>query len=492
MPLKPFKAWKYHKDLVDNAKGELVIEKDEDWVQTEAQQRLMAGIRMQWQGRAPASGAPCSLLAGAIQSVENMGCYVEEAEALFAKGLKALSEGDDGLLTQLTGNIYQLLENAEKDPASPYWQFTHYHDWNSFLADCRFPAEGEISRTEVVGAPLRTLAQIDKDVLQDKLKAGWLGQICAGSFGTAVEGYARHTILRDFAPLTGYLKPPSPYNDDITFQIALLDVMGRVEHPGEMPTSQQIADGWLRMIPFGYSAEGVALQNLMTGVTPPESGRRRNPFREWIGAQMRGSVCGMLYPCQPQKAAELAWRDGCVSHDNNGIIGEVYNALLTSMAFAYGKQTERVLGKDGVMRDLLRRCADMLPQNSQYTQVVQEVLAQCAAQQTPEPAFRWAEERYKEFNLVHAYPNIAIQLIALWYGEGKYSKSLRLCCEGGQDTDSNAGQVGNIVAILTGTQGIDSHWTAPLGETLKTYVRGYEEIDLEALYQMQLATKGKR
>lgn len=31
--------------------------------------------------------------------------------------------------------------------------------------------------------------------------------------------------------------------------------------------------------------------------------------------------------------AELAWKDGCISHANNGILGEVFNAVMTSLCF---------------------------------------------------------------------------------------------------------------------------------------------------------------
>ena len=76
------------------------------------------------------------------------------------------------------------------------------------------------------------------------------------------------------------------------------------------------------MIPYGWSAEEWALKNIKMGIYPPESGFLHNPYREWIGAQMRGAVCGMVAPNNPLKAAELAFMDGVVSHYNNGVIGE--------------------------------------------------------------------------------------------------------------------------------------------------------------------------
>ena len=48
---------------------------------------------------------------------------------------------------------------------------------------------------------------------------------------------------------------------------------------------------------------------------------------------MRGMICGMLAPAWPMEAARLAHLDGVVSHDNNGVYGEIYAAVLTSLAF---------------------------------------------------------------------------------------------------------------------------------------------------------------
>ena len=47
---------------------------------------------------------------------------------------------------------------------------------------------------------------------------------------------------------------------------------------------------------------------------------------------MRAGICGMAAPGDPYMAARLAWRDGEVSHANNGILGEVFNAVMTSLA----------------------------------------------------------------------------------------------------------------------------------------------------------------
>lgn len=85
------------------------------------------------------------------------------------------------------------------------------------------------------------------------------------------------------------------------------------------------------MIPAGWSAEEIALRNLRTGILPPKSGTFANPFNEWIGAQMRGGICGMVLRVMPDAASlpGLTVNFAC----KQGILGEVFNAVLTSLAF---------------------------------------------------------------------------------------------------------------------------------------------------------------
>ena len=65
-----------------------------------------------------------------------------------------------------------------------------------------------------------------------------------------------------------------------------------------------------------------------TGYLPPETARVRNPFREWIGAQIRTDLYGWVNPGDVLRAAEWAWRDAAVSHTRNGIYGAMYAAAL--------------------------------------------------------------------------------------------------------------------------------------------------------------------
>ena len=193
---------------------------------------------------------------------------------------------------------------------------------------------------------------------------------------------------------------------------------------------------------------------------------------------MRGAVCGYLAPGNPYAAAKLAWIDGEISHHNNGIIGEVFNAVLTSMAFVRESA-----------REVLEETIEMLPVSSEYYQVVKSTLDYCKTVETYDEALIWCEDTFKEYNLVHAYPNAAIQVVALWFGEEDFNKVMEIGAVAGLDVDCNTAQLGAILGALE-TCVISKEWTNPLGEELKTYVRGLEKISMDEVVEMTI--KGAR
>jgi len=286
--------------------------------------------------------------------------------------------------------------------------------------------------------------------------------------GTALEGYTSENIMEVFGPIRDYVREPNTYNDDITFEIAFLEAFG---DKGSAVTSADIAERWTSLIPLGWSAEAIALSNMRRGLTAPETGTSDNPFDEWIGAQMRGTICGMVVPGRAREAARLAWMDAEISHAGNGILGEVFNAVMAARAFAIADT-----------RELLVSTAALFPVETEYGAVLAFALDACRSAGNWQDAWAKCDAEYAEYNWIHVYPNAAAQVIALWFGEGDFDRTLEIVCGIGHDVDCNAAQILSMIAIQRGSGIIAERWSKPLlADDIVTYMRRPAKISFDAL-----------
>lgn len=448
------KAWEIELEIRQTAKPVVLSQEEQTWdVINGLRQQADQQVQLFWDSRVPGSGAPECLMVAAVQAAGNKGLDVSRAEKLIPEGLEALKNKDFVTLHRITSLIYFELNRAPRDESSTYWSFQEVEDWETYKREVSFPAAIKVNpRTSD---------------FEDRVYAGWLAQICAGAFGTCLEGYTTDNLTDFFGRVTGYVREPNTFNDDITYELAFLEAFAR---KGYLLTSRDIAEQWVALIPFGWSAEHVALENLKLGIYPPDSGRKSNPFSEWIGAQMRGAVAGMVAPGNPEEAARLAWLDGVVSHTTNGVIGEVFNALLTSLGFVYQD-----------IRKLLFDVIELIPPKSQYYRVVKDAYLACQDRDNWLEAWKVCEKRLEKYNWVHAYPNAAAEVVALYFGEGNFDKTMEIIGGCGQDVDCNAAQLGAVLGVMFGSQLLTSKWVEPIGDRLETYVRGMEELPIREL-----------
>jgi ADP-ribosylglycohydrolase len=209
---------------------------------------------------------------------------------------------------------------------------------------------------------------------------------------------------------------------------------------------------------------------------PPDCGRLDNPFDEWIGAQMRGAICGMVVPGRVKEAARLAWIDASISHAGNGILGEVFNATLAALAPCGGD-----------LGDLTETCIDLIPAETEYGQVLRRARVDCDAASTWQDAWAACDERYRDYNWIHAYPNAAAQIVALRFGGDDFDRTLEVLCGIGHDVDCNAAQMLGILGLRHGRSAIASRWTDPLvtGDIV-TYMRRPRRLSFDRLVGMTM------
>ena len=454
------KAWEWDYELFCNAIPEKNREDLIDWNNLlegkfleEAKQQLENG-KGAWVKPLPESRAPYSKMLGAISSMANMGYDVEKANELIPQAFKAIEENRLIDLQVINARVFKCLNTAPKIPSHKYWSYKIYENFNDYLSAVKLYEYKDYKLP-------------DYDTLYDRVHAGLLAEIIGSALGTAVEGFKSSHIWDVFGEITDYIKPPETLNDDITFELALLEAFIEKGHD---VSSDDIADKWVGLIPFAYTAEEVALRNIRSGIYPPESGYMANPYREMIGAAMRAAICGALAPANPFLAAKLAWTDGSISHHNNGILAEVFNAVLISMCYA-----------ENDMKVVMYKAIEAIPKDSEFYSVLLFALKACESSKTYREAWSKCEEEYKEYNWVHAYPNLAAEIVAIYFAENDFNKAMTILIMAGQDNDCTAGPIGHAYGTMFGSSILDDKFTKPLKNRLDTYVRTMEVQEITYL-----------
>lgn len=171
----------------------------------------------------------------------------------------------------------------------------------------------------------------NKDLALDKAIGSLSGLAIGDSFGDAARGADNQ---RDYGITTDFNKGASWSTDDTEF--ALMTAKLLIEHEGNF-TSADVVNMWFKYVATedelkrGGVSEVEACNNLRRGLRPPQSGMY-NAYYMSDGAAMRSGPIGIVCAGAPERAADLAYRDACVSHYREGIWGAQAVAVAVSLA----------------------------------------------------------------------------------------------------------------------------------------------------------------
>ena len=146
----------------------------------------------------------------------------------------------------------------------------------------------------------------------------------------------RGSSLRDcWAESTRGRIEAAPRDDDTDYTILGLHML---ETYGPGLSTDEIAREWLDHLPFTqtYTAERVAYRNLVNGMSPPAAAVYRNPYREWIGAQIRADIYGYVHPGQPPAGRRVGLARRCrVPHSQRDLRGHVGGSPNSRQLYAH-------------------------------------------------------------------------------------------------------------------------------------------------------------
>ncbi len=340
--------------------------------------------------------------------------------------------------------------------------------------------------------------------LKEKIAGAWLGRVCGCLLGKPVEGIRteefipllrgsgnyplhRYILTTDiteemYNTYNFYLKDKCyadtvhgmPVDDDTNYVVLaqkIIELYGRNFEP------HHIAKAWIKYQSREsyFTAERVAFDNFIKGYAPPASAIYKNPYREWIGAQIRGDYFGYINPGNPEKAAEMAFRDASVSHIKNGIYGEMWASAMISCAAV----TDNI-------EDIIRGGLSQIPHTSRLYEAITCIISMYKSGKSYDDCVAEIHSRYDEhtsYGWCHTIPNAMIVAAALLYGEGDFGQSICMAVQPAFDTDCNGATVGSVIGMRNGKSAIGEEWTKPVENTIHTSILGVGTVKISDMVE---------
>ncbi len=336
--------------------------------------------------------------------------------------------------------------------------------------------------------------------LDDRVLGGWLGRIAGCNLGKPVEWGWHWTVdhLRDYLeragayPLRDYFPVLEPMpdgfelrenwpqttrgnidgsarDDDIDYPILGLHLL---EQHGAALSPVHVAQSWLSLLPYlqVYTAERAAYCNLIRAVSIDKVATTRNPYREWIGALIRGDIFGWTNPSNPRAAVSLAYQDASLSHVANGVYGEQWSAALTASAFS-----------SSTVREAFERSMLYVPPRSRLAEVLATVRELYDAGRTWDDAIAEIQSRWGHYSWVHTVNNAGVIAAGLLWGENDYAATVGYTVMGGWDTDSNGATAGSVAGVVLGARRLPANFVEPLHDRTRSALFGFDNSAISDL-----------
>jgi ADP-ribosylglycohydrolase len=370
--------------------------------------------------------------------------------------------------------------------------------------------------------------QPDEADLLDRLHGAWTGRAvgCAlgkpvesGDYGMAMEsgqcvGRSRIRQLLDARgewPLQDYFSKDIPHghatlrcpasqreniawmepDDDIHYSLVSLGVL---EDTGPDFQWSDVAWYWTRHLPYSAicTAETQAILNFWTrsahmqktrvssgtAAIPAWTRSHKNPYREWIGAQIRSDGWGWACAGKPELAAEIAYRDACWTHTRNGIYGEMLFAAIQAAAFVE-RDAERLIQIGLSEIPLGCRLAHWIHAALEWHRELPDLEAAMDRME--------AEPVLRRMSPVHTINNAVACVLALLYMEPQIDAATCAAVMTGLDTDCNGATVGSVVGAMSGRSAYRGRLAQRLNDTIKPAVFGFQEVRMIELAQRHAA-----
>jgi len=316
------------------------------------------------------------------------------------------------------------------------------------------------------GLPAKTIT-LKKDVLKDKIRGGWAGQVIGCTFGGPTEFRFQGTFIQDYQPIAwddaaiarAMKNEPGLY-DDVYMDLTFVSVFAK---EGLDAPAASFARAFATAPYPLWHANQMGRYNILRGIKPPLSGAwPNNPHADDIDFQIESDFAGLMSPGMVEAASEFCDRVGHIMNSGDGWYGGVYVAAMYALAFT---------SDDPVF--IATEALKAVPAGSSFHAVMSDVLRWY--RENPgdwhETWFRvqkkWSEDIgcpegvFSPFN-IDAKINAAWVLVGLLYGGGDFAKTLEISARCGDDSDCNPATAGGILGTALGYARIPDRFKSAL------------------------------
>jgi ADP-ribosylglycohydrolase len=369
-----------------------------------------------------------------------------------------------------------------------------------FYISIKYPPINDCKMHRIHEREAETLRKLTDEQTIERIYAGWLGKLIGVRLGAPVEMWSSEQIEQKYGEKAGYLADYKEFAADDDINGPAFFVRAAEDCAGREPLARDVGDAWLNYASwgkgmfwwggYGVSAEHTAYDNLRAGIKAPHSGSMKLNgalLSQQIGGQIFSDCWGLIAPGNPDKAARLAENAASVSHDGEAMQGGRFVAACVSAAFTAESVNEII--EAGLAR---------LSPGSVYADMVRDMRAYCLRHPGDwKTCLEYIKCKYWRDRFggnCHIIPNAAIMILALTHGGGDFTCTLTICNRCGFDTDCNAGNLGAIMGVFAGLDGMDQTlWRDPINDFFAcSSVMGALNLNDAARFSLYLARLSAR
>ncbi len=285
----------------------------------------------------------------------------------------------------------------------------------------------------------------------DKMKGGWIGQMCGVGWGGPTEFQWQSAIIpEDKMPKWKSEMVNQFEQDDLYVEMTFLRTLEL--HGLDCSIRQAGIDFANSGYPL-WHANAAGRANLRKGIAPPDSGHPKfNKHADDIDYQIESDFSGLIAPGLPNAAIELGEKFGRLMNYGDGVYGGQFFGAMYAVAF-FEKDPRRIV----------QAGLEALPEGSQYAECIGDVLRwhgenpedwQKAWQLVDDkyqknPAYRRASCEKGDYN-IDAKLNGAYVALGLLYGKGDPDRTILIATRCGQDSDCNPSSAAGILFTTFG------------------------------------------